>query len=145
VLAGYNKSFTGTEPKADVPQILEERSMRYLFITSLSALFCTFPLLGQAPQLTFTAKVVESKLVFPCVQTGASVSCNRELQLKAVIDDKTYWLEGKYTKDGLLKLGSYRAELSKDVHSANQRLQRSYRLKFTNGTSEEFTVVGLAE
>ena len=109
---------------------------------ALAILLSTLTAIGQVGSATSTARVIESKLVYPCFQTGVTISCNRELQVKAVIDGKTYWMAAKSAKDGLLELGTYPVEPSRNEQNANHKYWRAYRLKYPNGTNEEFVVVG---
>ncbi len=92
------------------------------------------------------ADVVETKVVHPCYQTGNSVSCLTALDIKAVIDGRTFWLEAakpKYDlKDGLLELGTYKVRLLDDEHPIDSKFKRSYTFIYPNGKTEDYFVIG---
>ncbi len=88
------------------------------------------------------ADVVETRLAHPCYQTGSSNSCIEVLDIKAVIDGRTFWLEASKAKHGLLELGKYNVRLSKDEHPASSKFWRTYTFVYPGGGTEDFGVIG---
>jgi hypothetical protein len=64
------------------------------------------------------------------------------LQIKAIVEGKTYWMVSGRAKDGLLELGSYKAVEHNQQRKVPYKFKKSFELIYPDGTKEVFSVTG---
>lgn len=99
------------------------------------------------PAYPITIHVVSSKLV---TQPAGSKTTETDEWLKVVINGKKFELEGDplrvtLTRDGVIVPGDYSAALTDNHAKGTYLIHQEYEIKFPDGSTKKFTVVGESE
>jgi hypothetical protein len=99
------------------------------------------------PAYPVTIHVISSRLV---TQPAGSKTSETDEWLHVVINGKKYELEGSplrvtLTRDGVIVPGDYNAALIDNHAKGTYLIQQEYAMKFPDGSSHKFTVVGESE
>jgi hypothetical protein len=94
---------------------------------------------------TISVHVQSSRIVDFCsdVTQGSNV-CSWEQNLTAIIDGKKYELQSG-TRVKLLRLGDYKAKITKDDSQNAYEYMRTYEFLFPDGQTRQYVVVGEME
>ena len=94
---------------------------------------------------TIAVHVQSSRMVvaFSDVTVGISV-CRVQQQLNVTIDGKKFELQSGTASD-LLRVGDYKAKISKDETQHAYEYMRIYEFLFPDGQTRQFTVMGESE
>ena len=98
-------------------------------------------MLAQPNNATAQVQVLESRVNQESSGTQGSTYSNGMLQIKAVINGQTYWLEAGQAKNGLLKPGEYPGQLVKDTGKGSYKLAQEWQLTYPDGKHEIFHIV----
>ena len=88
-------------------------------------------------------QVLQSSLSPQASGMKGNVDTAEMLQIKAVIQGQTYWLEAGVAKNGLLKPGIYPGKLIKDRGKVPYKVNQEWQLNYPDGKHENFTIVGI--
>ncbi|MGD0478791.1 MAG: hypothetical protein ABSA42_01395 [Terracidiphilus sp.] len=117
---------------------------------ALLAIFLVLPAMALAEKqpangadYTVAVHVQSSRLVEFCsdVSNGSSL-CNWEQVLSVVIDGNKYELESAKAAANLLRLGDYKAKITKDESAHAYEYNRTYEFLFPDGQTRQYIVVG---
>ena len=98
---------------------------------------------ANAADYTIAVHVQSSRLVEFCgdVSNGSSL-CNWEQFLSVVIDGNKYELQSAKFGMDLLRLGDYKAKITKDETTHAYEYNRTYEFLFPDGQTRQYLVVG---
>ena len=65
------------------------------------------------------------------------------LQIEAIIQGQTYWLQAGIAKNGLLKPGEYPGKLVKDNGKPPYKINQEWELTYPDGKHEKFKLVAI--
>jgi hypothetical protein len=127
-----------------------QKMIRVLSVVSLLFLGSLLPATAAQPSRTpIKIQVLESRLVSKVTDVKNEINYYGVLNIKAVIDGETYWLEedsfvpGVIGHDPVLKPGEYDAAIVKDESKASYEVNRIYQLTLPDGKKVKFSVVGI--
>jgi hypothetical protein len=88
-------------------------------------------------------QVLQSRLNAEAIGFKGDVETAEMLQIEAVIQGQTYWLEAGTAKNGLLKPGKYSGKLIKDDGSLAYKVNQEWQLTYPDGKHENFKIVAI--
>lgn len=115
-----------------------------LLLASLIYLLTITPAMqAQSNNATVQIKVLQSRLSQEASGMKGSVDTSGMLQIEAVIDGQTYWLESGLARNGLLKPGEYPGKLVKDKGKVPYKVNQEWQLIYSDGKHENFNIVAI--
>ncbi len=94
---------------------------------------------------TIQIQVLQSRLSPQATGLKGDVVSIGVLQIEAVIQGQTYWLEAGIAKNGLLKPGKYPGKLIKDDGKLAYKINQEWQLTYPDGKHENFKVVAIVD
>jgi hypothetical protein len=92
---------------------------------------------------TVQAQVLQSRLSPQASGVSGSVDTVDMLQIEAVIQGQTYWLQAGVAVNGLLKPGEYPGKLVKDNGKPPYKINQEWELTYPDGKNEKFKLVAI--
>jgi hypothetical protein len=128
------------------PTTLQENLMK---IGILAALFLgpVAAWAGASSSADYTVAVhVQSSSLFPaCTPSAVGTYCQHVLHLTTLIDGKKIELEYVHQGSDLLRVGDYKAKITKDDQTGTYEYRREYEFLFPDGSKGKFLVIGESE
>jgi hypothetical protein len=118
-----------------------EKAMKRVIL----AILLIVPALASAQYLTSAdynvdVHVRSSRLVYLCPRT-----CSMFQHLSVLIDGKKYEIEDEKSRSDLLRIGDYKAKISKDETTRAYEYKRAYEFLFPDGQTRRYDVVDEGE
>jgi hypothetical protein len=101
------------------------------------------PAIMAQSDVTIQIQVLQSRLSPEASGFKGDVNIAEMLQIEAVIQGQTYWLQAGIAKNGLLKPGEYPGKLVKDSGKPSYKLSQEWQLSYPDGKHENFKVVAI--
>ncbi len=89
--------------------------------------------------------VASSDLRDECSSDQKGSSCSLFQFLAVTVDGKKYRLESTRGQKAVLEPGDYQARITKDEHKGASEYEREYELRFPDGKTLKYRVVGESE
>jgi hypothetical protein len=126
---------------------LEDAMKKLIFaiLLSVPVLACAEKPRPNPADYTIAVHVQASRVIDACSDVTAGYSvCGWEQQLTVTIDGKKYELQSGFLRD-LLRVGDYKAKITKDETQHAYEYMRTYEFLLPDGVTRQYTVVGESE
>jgi hypothetical protein len=122
--------------------------MTRVMLLFVSAIVLSVPLYAQTKSADYAVKVhvSASHIGTDCGVTKGDSSCKSVQQITVLVDGAKYELQSEtFFPKGIVALGDYQAKLVDDQQKPTREFTRTYDLRFADGSTRKFHVIGQTE